>query len=252
MLSSDDKQQLVEALCLTAEAMGSVIAGSAAMMMAEDLSDYSLPELGRALRACRREVKGRLSVSDIIQRCQAEDGRPGKDEAWSIGLDSSDEYGTAVMTYEIQQAMASAKILIDDGDNIGARMAFISTYERLVREARQINRPTEWIVSLGISKERRAEALQKAVQMGRLAGPEANRHIAMLGLESPNQTVKAIAGLITGKVVKPKEADREKFMTLKEKIQQQKVAMANMTPEERRAEHERILSEHNKIIKDID
>lgn len=252
MLSSDDKSQLIDALCLTAESMGNVITPSAAMMMADDLSDYSLPELGRALRACRREVKGRLSVSDIIQRCQAEDGRPGKDEAWSIGLDSSDEYGTAVMTYEIQQAMASARILMDEGDNVGARMAFISTYERLVREGREVNRPTEWIVSLGISKERRVEAIEKAVQLGRLAGDQASKHIAMLGLEAPSQTAQAIAGLITGKVVKPKEADREKFLTLKERIQQQKEAMAAMTPEERKAEYERNLDQHNRIVKDID
>lgn len=252
MLSSDDKSQLIDALCLTAEAMGNVITPSAAMMMADDLSDYSLPELGRALRACRREVKGRLSVTDIIQRCQAEDGRPGKDEAWSIGLESADEESTAVMTTEIQQAMASARVLMEGGDNIGARMAFISTYERLVRDARHVNRPTEWVVSLGFSKERRVESIQKAVQLGRLVGREADRHIAMLGLEAPNQTVKAIAGLLTGKVVKPKEADREKFMTLKEKIQQQKEAMAAMTPEERRAHYERNLEQHNRIVKDID
>jgi len=252
MLSSHDKDQLIDALCLTSEAMGNVITASAAMMMADDLSDYSLPELGRALRACRREVKGRLTVADIIQRCQAEDGRPGKDEAWSIGLDSSDEYGTAIMTWEIQQAMSSAKIILDDGDQVGARMAFMSTYERLVRESREINRPTEWIVSLGFDKDRRATAIQKAVQLNRLPQIEADRHLGRLQLAAPSQTSQAIAGLLTGKVVKPKEEDRKKFMSLKDMIKQKSEERAGMTAEERQAEHELQLSEHNKIIKDIE
>lgn len=252
MLSSHDKDQLIDALCLTAEAMGNVITPSAAMMMAEDLSDYSLPELGRALRACRREVKGRLTVADIIQRCQAEDGRPGKDEAWSIGLESSDEYGTAVMTWEIQQAMSSAKIILDEGDQVGARMAFMSTYERLVRESREVNRPIEVIVSLGFDKERRVTAIQQAVQLGRLQQIEADRHLGHLKIGAPSQTSQAIAGLLTGKVVKPKEEDRKKFISLKDMVKQRADALASMTPEERAAEHERQMSEHNKIIKGIE
>lgn len=252
MLSSDDKDQLIDALCLTAEAMGNVITPSAAMMMADDLSDYSLPELGRALRACRRENRGRLTVADIIQQCQAEDGRPGKDEAWSIGLDSSDEYGTAVMTWEIQQAMASAKIVLDEGDQVGARMAFMSTYERLVRESRQVNKPVEWIVSLGFDKDRRATAIQQAVQLNRIPQIEADRHLGQLKLAAPSRTGEAIAGLITGKVVKPKEEHRQKFMSLKDMVKQQAEAQAAMTPEERQAEHERKLHEHNKIVKGIE
>lgn len=252
MLSSHDKAQLIDALCVTAEAMGNVITASTAMMMADDLADYSLPELGRALRACRREVKGRLSVADVIQRCQAEDGRPGKDEAWSIGLESSDEYGTAIMTWEIQQAMVPARIVLDEGDQVGARMAFMSAYERLVRESRQINRPVQVIVSLGFDKTRRELAIQQAVQLGRLHQAEADRYLKGLCLEAPSQTSQAIAGLITGKVVKPKEEDRKKFASLKDMVQQRAELLAGLTPEERQAENERMLHEHNKIIKGID
>lgn len=250
MLSSHDKAQLIDALCMTAEAMGNVITPTTAMVMADDLADYSLPELGRALRACRREVRGRLTVADVIQRCQAEDGRPGKDEAWSIGLESSDEYGTAVMTWEIQQAMIAARVILDEGDQVGARMAFMSAYERLVRESRQINRPIETIVSLGFDKERRVTAIQQAVQLGRLPQAEADRHLGLLA--APSQTAQAIAGLITGKVVKPKEEDRKKFASLKEMVKQRSEQLSAMTPEEKAAERERELHEHNKIIKGID
>lgn len=252
MLSSSDKDQLIDALCLTAESMGNVITPSAAMMMADDLSDYSLPELGRALRACRREEKGRLTVAAVIQRCQAEDGRPAKDEAWSIALDASDEYGTAVMTTEIQQAMSSSNILLDEGDLIGARMAFIATYERLVREAREIAQPVEWHISLGCAPERRATAIERAVQLGRLPAERAAQYSHMLGHDAPSGTGAAVAGILTGKTVKPKAQDREKFMSLKERIKQEAERKAGLSPEERQAEHERMLSEHNKIIKDIE
>lgn len=251
MLSSHDKAQLIDALCLTAEAMGNVITPTTAMVMADDLADYSMPELGRALRACRREVKGRLSVADVIQRCQAEDRRPGKDEAWSIGLESSDEYGTAIMTWEIQQAMIAARVILDEGDQVGARMAFMSAYERLVRESRQINRPIQVIVSLGFDKARRETAIQQAVQLGRLSIQQADHHLKGLCLDAPGQTGQAIAGLISGKVVKPKEEDRKKFASLKEQVKQRAEELAAMTPEERAAERERELHEHNKIIKGI-
>lgn len=252
MHSSSDKENLIKALCLTSEAIGSTISPTVAMMMAEDLSDYPMDSLGVALRSCRREVKGRLTVADIIQRCQAEDGRPGKDEAWSIGLESSDEYGTAVMTWEIQQAMASAKIILDEGDQVGARMAFMSTYERLVRESRQVARPVEWIVSLGFDKDRRATAIQQAAQLNRIPQIEADKHLGRLQLSAPTGTGAAVAGLLTGKVIKPKEEHREKFISLKDMIKQKAEERAGMTAEERQAEHGRTLSEHNKIIKDIE
>lgn len=252
MLSSEAKSQLIDALCMTAEAMGSVITPMAAAMMADDLQDYDLGLLARALKACRQEVKGRLTVADIIQRCQAEDGRPGKDEAWSIALDASDEYGTAVMTTEIQQAMASSNILLDEGDMVGARMAFISTYERLVREARQDARPVEWHVSIGIAKDRREPAIQRAVQLGRITQDQAALHCKPLALSAPSATGLAIAGLLTGKVVKPNEEHREKLNALRESFKKRSAELAAMTPEEKIEARKQELIDHRKMVKGIE
>jgi hypothetical protein len=131
-------------------------------------------------------------------------------------------------------------------------MAFISTYERLVREARNDAKPVEWILSLGFSPDRRAEAIQKAVQLGRIPQDRASTYTRAIGMDAPTGTVAAVAGLLTGQVVKPKAEDKEKFMTLKDRLKQEAERMAALTPEERRAEHEKRLSEHNKIIKDIE
>lgn len=226
MLSSDDKGQLIDALCLTAEAIGTVISPATAMMMADDLSDYSLNELGRALRACRLEVRSKLTVADIINRCQAEDGRPGKDEAWSIGLEAFDEYNTVVMTWEIQQAMAVAVPSMNAREKVGARMAFMEAYERLVRESRQEARPVEWIVSMGDSREHRAIAIQKAVQLKRISQEVGARHIEALCLEAPSSTGLAIAGLITGKVVEPSPGAKERLSKLRADMMAMRAARA--------------------------
>ena len=251
MLSSEAKSQLIDALCMTAEAMGSVITPMAAAMMADDLQVYGLDQLARALKACRHEVRGRLTVADVVQRCQAEDGRPAKDEAWSIALDASDEMGTAVMSEEIQRAMASSNILLDEGDTIGARMAFIATYERLVREARQDARPVKWHISLGIDKARREIAIQRAVQLGRITQEIADLHCKTLALSPPSATGNAIAGLITGKACKPKEEHRAKFMSLKDQVKKRAEELAAMTPEEKAEAREKELAEHRRLIKGI-
>ena len=81
MLSYDELADLAAALCATAETLGQSLSASAAELMAEDLADYSVPELLSALKACRREVTGKLTLAAILQRVNAADGRPGRDEA---------------------------------------------------------------------------------------------------------------------------------------------------------------------------
>ena len=162
MLSSADKLGLVDALCATAEAMGSTLSATAAAMITNDLEIYDVGTLIDALQACRREVAGKLSLQAILQRIEVKDGRPGRDEAWAIALASNDEYDTVVMTGEIQLALNAARPVLDAGDKIGARMAFISAYDRFVSEARTNAQPVNWHISLGFDAGRRIAAINKA------------------------------------------------------------------------------------------
>ena len=57
MLSCDQLADLAAALCATAETLGQSLSASAAELMAEDLAEYSVPELLSALKACRRDWK---------------------------------------------------------------------------------------------------------------------------------------------------------------------------------------------------
>ncbi|WLG45969.1 hypothetical protein [Pseudomonas sp. FP1740] len=215
MLSSDEKSQLVDALCVTAEAMGTTLSAGAAKMMVDDLARFPVSDLVTALRACRHEVSGRLTLAAIMQRVQTADGRPGKDEAWSIALAGYDQFDTVVMTEEISLAMTAAQPLLSIGDKVGARMAFISAYERLVNDARLQSRPTQWRVSMGFDPQRRVVAIDQAVLMKRLSVDAARQSLISLACEPLTENAKAIAGLITGELAAPTPEVRDRLSRIR-------------------------------------
>ncbi|PRA69299.1 hypothetical protein CQ065_06870 [Pseudomonas sp. MYb187] len=202
---------LAAAICATAEAMGQEMNPGTAAMMAEDLCAYPVVAVRSALKSCRLEVKGKLAMADILQRVQAADGRPGKDEAWSIALTASDESETVVMTAEIQQAMAAAQPVLALGDKVGARMAFMSAYERLVAGARAEAKPAAWSVSLGFDPVRRVTAIESAVRMQLITHESGAQHLAELRIAPITEDGQAIAGLLTGTFVQASPKLREKL-----------------------------------------
>lgn len=229
MLSSEQIAQLAGAICATAETLGQTVSAGAAKMMAEDLAGYALEHIRSALQACRRELTGKLTLSAILQRIQAEDGRPGKDEAWAIALASSDEFETVVMTDEIQVALSAARPVLDAGDKIGARMAFMSAYERLLINARAELKPVNWHMSIGFDAARRVAAVTAAVQMQRIPRDHGQMYLADLSHVPITNDGRAIAGLLTGDVVEPSPKVRQKLKVLKEGMQ----AMSKASEEER-------------------
>ncbi|MDI2589844.1 hypothetical protein POF45_00155 [Pseudomonas sp. 681] len=207
---------LASAIIATAEAMGQEMNPGTAAMMAEDLCAYSVPVVRAALKACRLEVKGRLCMADILQRVQSYDGRPGKDEAWSIALTGSDEFETVVMTAEIRQAMVAAQPVLSRRDVVGARMAFNSAYERLVSAARAEAKPTTWSVSLGLDPARRVTAIESAVRMQLITQQAGTQYLADLRIPPITADGQAIAGLITGSAAEPSPHLREKLAEVRQ------------------------------------
>lgn len=135
-----------------------------------------------------------------IQAVLADDGRPGKDEAWSIALCSLDELDTVLLTEEILAALAVAKPLLELRDKVAARMAFIESYERQLAIARREARRVKWIVSLGDDKGRRILAIDEAVRSGRLTHEQAAPHVLRISQETQaiSKEGSAIAGLLAG------------------------------------------------------
>ncbi|QTH12491.1 hypothetical protein C4C32_18055 [Pseudomonas corrugata] len=209
---------LAAAICATAEAMGQEMSPGTAAMMAEDLCVYPVPVVKAALKACRFEVKGKLSMADILQRVQSSDGRPGKDEAWAIAMTTNDEFETVVLTDEIQLALAAAKPVLDAGDKVGARMAFNSAYERFVGQAREETKPVNWHVSVGFDANRRIQAVTKAVEMKRIPQEHGRKYLADLSVEPITEDGRAVVALLTGEVARPSSKLRAKLQMVRQSM----------------------------------
>ena len=160
-------KNLLEAIAATAEIMGTTISPAAAVMMVKDLSDYKHDDVIAALKIVR-SGSGRFNLKEIVDALAkvCPDGRPGANEAWAMM--PKDEHASAVMTEEMAQALHIAQPLIDDGDQYGARMAFVEAYKRIVDAAKLEGTPVKWFASLGFDKEERTSVIADAVRLGRL------------------------------------------------------------------------------------
>ncbi len=161
MLNDAEQDTLVEMLVATAEVMGEQIRPTAAAYMVTDLATYPLRVLAEALTACRREVKGRLSLAAIMERI--DDGHPAPNEAWAVAIRATDEAVTLVWTEQTRDAWTAALPLVEEGDKIAARQAFLEVYARLVKGARAVGGCAVYQPSLGHDATARAAALQLAV-----------------------------------------------------------------------------------------
>jgi hypothetical protein len=194
-------------------------------------------------------VKGKLVLADIVQRVQAADGRPGRDEAWAVALTSCDEFETVVMTDEIQLALNAARPVLQAGDRIGARMAFISAYDRFVSESRANATPVKWNMSLGFDAGRRIAAVVRAVELQRIPQERAQLLIADMSYEPVTEDGRAIAGLLTGTVAKPSPQVAANIRKLKQSMQR-KTAQKQLVDAYRRRKERRDLNE--RVIKHME
>lgn len=85
-----------------------------------------------------------------------------------------DETSSAVITDEMAEAMRVAMPLFDDGDKIGARMAFKDAYTRIIAHNKMAGVPARWFPSLGTDREGRELAISHAVQLGRISQEHAS------------------------------------------------------------------------------
>lgn len=197
MLSELQQEHLLASLYATAEILDQQLQPRAAALMVADLKIYDEQPLAEALSAVRRAGQ-KLTPENVIRHLVTQDGRPEANEAWAIAMTSYDEAETVLMTPEIQQAAASAESVFRAGDKIGARMAFIATYERLVTTARQMGTPLAWSLSLGHDAERRASAIESAERLGRLPAPQAQALLAHHAVGQITAEGRAIVGLLAG------------------------------------------------------
>jgi hypothetical protein len=169
---------VLQALAVTAELTQTPLSAAGAKVMAEDLAAYPEHQVLGALSRCRKEVRGKLTVHDVVSRL--DDGRPGPEEAWAML--PMDERQTVVWTDDMTAAWGVALPLVEEGDRIAARMAFLETYRARVQKARDQGEPVKWTVSIGSDATAREGAIEEAIRLGRLK----REHALQLGYTGPS------------------------------------------------------------------
>ena len=216
MLDDHDQAWLVRQLAATAELLGHAITPAAAAMLANDLSAYPREALARALYRVRTEHGGKLTPKAIIDRLDEAMGRLAPNEAWSLALKALDERETVVWPKEAEEAWVAASPVAAAGDMVGARMAFLSAYERLVRNAREARELPQMRVSIGWDEELRRKAIDKALNLGHITPEQASDAVPYL----PPPAFSPLA-LIGGKVEVSSTAApevRAKLMRLRDEM----------------------------------
>jgi hypothetical protein len=164
---------LIQAVAVTAELCGRTFTEPAARVFVEDLGAYPEHAVMASLRRCRREVRGVLTVQDVVSRL--DDGRPGPEEAWAM-LPKT-EADSVVWSDEMAEALRVAQPLLDEGDKVAARMAFKEAYTRLIAARRDAGVPVRWTASLGHDPRGREAAVLQAVALGRLPPAQAQQFL---------------------------------------------------------------------------
>lgn len=216
MLNDEEQAWLVRQVMATAELLGQALTPHAAALMAEDLSGYPRPALSRALSRVRKLHTGRLTTKAILDRVDEVMGRLAPNEAWALALKASDERETVIWSQEAENAWSVAAPLVAGGDKIGARMAFLSAYERLVMTARENQQPPCMVVSLGWDEALRRKAIEQALQLGHISHEQASDIVPLL----PPPTFSPLA-LIGGKLEISSEASTEvraRLMLLRDEL----------------------------------
>ncbi len=160
------------------------------------LAGYDFAEVENAFSRYLGTSEGKFAPkpASIIAIIEAKrpDGRPGADEAWA--MIPRDESATAVMSQEMHEALGIAQPLLDEGDKIGARMAFKEAYARIVERNKLAGVAPDWSASLGWDVNGREAVIREAVRQGRLS----EEHVQSAGL-LPDRSITGIsATLIEG------------------------------------------------------
>lgn len=232
-----DFDQFANALDATMSYYDKPISADMTSLFFDDLADYPLEAVLAGLKLHRRNPeRGQFTpkVADVVREVQNFLKRKwlSADEAWAKALIASDESVTVVWTDEAQYAYGMCKPIMDEGDMVGARMAFKQAYDRAVSKAVAEMRAPNAFVSLGHDQEGRKTAITEAVSGGLLTHERAQALLPDAGVQMTKEG-QAIAGFLTGKVA-PMPNMKADFMR---RLQEFKgAAKATKSPDEIEAE----------------
>ena len=184
------------------------------------LASYELDAVRAGFDAhVKDEQRGRFvpTPADVIAQISgmaASDGRPGPEEAWAIAVASKDESKTIVWTAEIAEAWGMARVVMNTGDDVGARMTFREVYNRLLEQARSSGVVATWTASLGHDVKERDRAIAHAQALGRLPLPAPTEQPQLL--EGPEAEAAGFAKIMGNPNMPPHV--REKLLRLRDRL----------------------------------
>ena len=170
MLNTQEKKEIAELIDMTAEIIGTQLKPTTVAVMVYDLSEYSVIDIKQALTVCRREVKGRLVLKDIIDRLPNATTLPNADEMFAqIAEWCMDESKTFILPEIAFRACEETNGGVYDAlmahDRTGARMAYKSAYERLAKaHTGEIN----YVVRIGTDRAHSEATILSAIKHGKL------------------------------------------------------------------------------------
>ena len=170
MLNTQEKKEIADLIDMTAEIVGTPLKPTVVAIMVNDLAEYSVTDIKQALTVCRPEVKGRLSLKDIIDRLPNANALPSADEMFAqIAEWCLDETKTFVLPEIAFRACEETNGGVYDAlmahDRTGARMAYKASYERL---AKAHTGDLNYTVRTGTDREHCEAVILEAVNAGKL------------------------------------------------------------------------------------
>ena len=138
--------------------------------------DLTIEQFNLAVNKHVRKSKFFPTIAEIYEIAEQSSGNQHlcADEAWGVALQLANELIAVVVTNEIFTAWVEAKPVFDVGDEVGARMAFKATYNRIMGATQS---PPVWRLTEGQDKAMTIAVVEKAAQMGRYLSPETYRRL---------------------------------------------------------------------------
>ena len=211
-----DKQEFGSIWKAAWELHGRTVTTGMLQIAFQALMQFEIDEVKAALtKHIRDPERGQFppKPADIIAMMQGHDGRPSPDEAWAICPQS--ELQTVVWTSDIKQAYQVALPLIEAGDRVAARMAFIDAYRREVKQSRECGDPVQWEISLGHDRQGREPALQVAIAQGRITHDEVLKLLPEFG-QVQQENNRLLTGPVSAEKIFP-----EKLNSIREDLKQE-------------------------------
>ena len=167
-MTNDDIDEFITTWESSLDVYGSKLTDGALAIVFKVLEPFDLGDIKKALALHLAENKFSPKPADIIELINRSnpDGHPGADEAWAIAIEMMSEDATVITTEQINTACPNATKIYNDGDSVGARMAFRQAYEPLVKAAREEGVPAIWFPSLGHDSGQRKSVIMGGIQQG--------------------------------------------------------------------------------------